>query len=84
MAYNKVVYGGKTLMDLTGDSVTPDKLLAGETAHDKSGETIAGTCREALGLEGRQGAWPGLQPSPPSPPVSLCDSSPGPPSLNVP
>ena len=44
MAYNKVVYGGKTLMDLTGDSVTPDKLLAGETAHDKSGETIAGTC----------------------------------------
>lgn len=44
MVYNKVVYGGKTLMDLTGDSVTPDKLLAGETAHDKSGEAIAGTC----------------------------------------
>ena len=44
MAYNKVVYGGKTLMDLTGDSVTPDKLLAGETAHDKSGEAISGTC----------------------------------------
>ena len=44
MAYNKVVYGGKPLMDLTGDSVTPDKLLAGETAHDKSGEAIAGTC----------------------------------------
>ena len=43
MAYNKVVYGGKTLMDLTGDSVTPDKLLAGETAHDKSGEAIPGT-----------------------------------------
>ena len=43
MAYNKVVYGGKTLIDLTGDSVTPDKLLAGETAHDKSGEAIAGT-----------------------------------------
>lgn len=44
MGYNKVVYGGKTLMDLTGDSVTPDKLLAGETAHDKSGEAIEGTC----------------------------------------
>lgn len=44
MAYNKVVYGGKILMDLTGDSVTPDKLLAGETAHDKSGEAIGGTC----------------------------------------
>ncbi len=44
MAYNKVIYGGKTLMDLTGDSVTPDKLLAGETAHDKSGEAISGEC----------------------------------------
>lgn len=44
MGYNKVVYGGKTLIDLTGDSITPDKFLAGETAHDKSGEAIEGTC----------------------------------------
>jgi len=44
MGYNKVVYGGKTLMDLTGDSVTPEKLLAGETAHDKTGESITGIC----------------------------------------
>lgn len=44
MAYNKIVYGGKTLIDLTGDSVTSDKLLAGETAHDKSGEVISGEC----------------------------------------
>ena len=44
MGYNKVVYGGKTLIDLTGDSVTPEKLLAGETAHDKAGEPIVGTC----------------------------------------
>lgn len=44
MGYNKVVYGGKTLIDLTGDSVTPEKLLAGETAHDKTGESITGTC----------------------------------------
>ena len=44
MGYNKVVYGGKTLIDLTGDSVTPEKLLAGETAHDKAGEPIVGPC----------------------------------------
>ena len=44
MGYNKIVYGGKTLIDLTGDSITPEKLLAGETAHDKAGEPIAGTC----------------------------------------
>lgn len=44
MAINKVVYGGNTLIDLTGDSVTPDKLLAGIKAHDKSGVVITGTC----------------------------------------
>ncbi len=44
MAINKVIYDGKTLIDLTGDSVTKDKLLVGYTAHDKSGEVIEGTC----------------------------------------
>lgn len=38
MAVNKVVYGGKTLIDLTGDTVTTDKLLKGITAHGKDGE----------------------------------------------
>ncbi len=41
---NKVVYNGKTLMDLTGDTVSADKLLKGITAHDKSGAKITGTC----------------------------------------
>lgn len=41
---NKVVYGGTVLIDLTGDTVTADKVLKGYTAHDKSGETITGTC----------------------------------------
>lgn len=41
---NKVIYGGRTLIDLTGDTVSPDKLLTGTTAHDKSGEIIEGTC----------------------------------------
>lgn len=44
MANNKIIYGGKTLIDLTGDTVTADKLLNGIIAHDKSGEAITGTC----------------------------------------
>lgn len=44
MAINKVIYGGNTLIDLTGDSITKDKLLTGYTAHDKSGEVIEGAC----------------------------------------
>ena len=35
---NKVIYGGDVLIDLTGDSVSADKILKGITAHDKSGE----------------------------------------------
>ena len=41
---SKVVYGGKTLIDLTADTVTADKLLSTYTAHDKSGAPINGTC----------------------------------------
>lgn len=41
---NKVVYGGDTLIDLTADTITADKLLKGYTAHDKSGAIITGTC----------------------------------------
>lgn len=43
MAVNKIIYGGKTLIDLTGDTITPDKLAEGVTAHDKSGAAITGT-----------------------------------------
>lgn len=43
MARNKVIFGGETLIDLTADTVTPDKLASGITAHDKSGEVITGT-----------------------------------------
>lgn len=41
---NKVIYGGKTLIDLTGDTVEASKLLSGIKAHDKSGAQIEGTC----------------------------------------
>lgn len=44
MAVNKVIWDGKTLIDLTGDTVTPSKILSGYTAHDKSGAVIKGTC----------------------------------------
>lgn len=46
MAVNKVVFNGtngeETLIDLTNDSVTPETLAAGETAHDASGAIIIG------------------------------------------
>lgn len=41
---NKVIYGGRILIDLTGDTVSPDNLLNGVTAHDKSGASIKGAC----------------------------------------
>lgn len=44
MAINKVIYGGETLIDLTSDTVTADKMLTGYTAHDKSGAPVTGTC----------------------------------------
>ena len=43
MAINKVIYGGTTLIDLTADTVTADKLAKNVTAHDKSGAIITGT-----------------------------------------
>lgn len=41
---NKVIYGGNTLIDLTGDTVTADKILSGFKAHAASGAPITGTC----------------------------------------
>lgn len=43
MSINKVVYGSRTLVDLTADTVTADKLAAGATAHGCSGTAITGT-----------------------------------------
>ena len=40
---NKVIYGGNTIIDLTNDTVTPNSLLAGATAHDASGSAISGS-----------------------------------------
>lgn len=43
MAVNKVIYGGNVLIDLTSDTITPDKLAEGVKAHDASGAQITGT-----------------------------------------
>lgn len=44
MAISKVIYGGETLIDLTADTITADKLKKGYTAHGAGGELINGTC----------------------------------------
>ena len=44
MAISKVVYGGNTLIDLTGDTVVADKLLKGYKAHGADGEVVNGAC----------------------------------------
>lgn len=43
MAVNKVIYNARVLLDLTEDTVDAASMLAGKTAHDKSGAAITGT-----------------------------------------
>lgn len=42
MENNKIICGGKVLLDLTNDTVSSDTLGYGTTAHDKSGQIITG------------------------------------------
>lgn len=41
---NKVIYGGDTLIDLTGDTIAASDVINAKTFHDKSGATLTGTC----------------------------------------
>ena len=43
MAVNKVAVNGAVQLDLTADTVTPETLLKGATAHNAAGELITGT-----------------------------------------
>lgn len=43
-AINKVIYGGRVLIDLTSDTVVADKLLEGYKAHGADGNVVTGTC----------------------------------------
>lgn len=49
MGISKVDFAGETLIDLTSDTVTPDNLLEGITAHDASGALITGIMKAASG-----------------------------------
>lgn len=44
MGKSKIVLGGEVLIDLTGDTITKDKLLKGYTAHGADGDLIEGAC----------------------------------------
>ena len=44
MANNKVqLSNGTVLLDVSSDSVTPDKMVSGTTANNAAGERITGT-----------------------------------------
>ena len=43
MAVNKVALNDEIVIDLTGDTVTPETLDTGITAHNASGNVITGT-----------------------------------------
>ena len=42
--YNKIIVNGSTLIDLTADTISQDKVLQGFTFHDRTGETLTGSC----------------------------------------
>ena len=46
MGNSKVIFGGETVIDLTEDTVTPEKLARGATAHNAAGNLIVGTATE--------------------------------------
>ena len=56
MAVSRVDYAGRTLIDLTGDTVTADTLAEGVTAHGANGEPIVGTMSGGGGGEDVAGA----------------------------
>lgn len=43
MPVSKVIFGQQTIIDLTNDTITPDKMLSGTTAHQADGTVIQGT-----------------------------------------
>ena len=49
---NQVIVNGETVLDLRSDTVTPETLQKGYTAHDKSGTKITGTL-EASSLQSK-------------------------------
>lgn len=59
MKVNKVEFDGKTLVDLSDATVTPETLLKGEVAYNAAGERITGTL-DPLTEEEYGGSGPGV------------------------
>lgn len=51
MGVSKVVYDGRTLVDLTDTTATEDTILAGYTAYGADGERIVGTAASTRRVE---------------------------------
>lgn len=51
MSYNKIIYGGQVLIDLSADTVTEDALLEGYTAHKADGSIITGAFKGGSATE---------------------------------
>lgn len=51
MGINKVMYGSKTVIDLSGSTVAPDKMLEGIIGYNAAGEEVIGThqCEKGIG-----------------------------------
>lgn len=41
---NKIIYGGNTLIDLTGDTISQSDVINSKTFHSASGAVLTGTC----------------------------------------
>lgn len=41
---NKIIYNGNTLIDLTGDTITPSDVINSKTFHMKDGSIATGSC----------------------------------------
>jgi len=52
MGVNKIIYGGKTLVDMTDATATPETVLEGYTAYGANGARIVGTASATKRREG--------------------------------
>lgn len=48
MGCSKVTYYGNILIDLTADTVSPENLISGVTAHNAAGDLITGTAKQQV------------------------------------
>mgnify|MGYP004519896541 CR=1 FL=1 len=51
MGVNKVMYGSRTVIDLSGSTIAPDKMLEGIIGYNAAGEEVVGThqCEKEIG-----------------------------------